>query len=191
MKTQKNNYEDYVSEIRSAINNTTSKELILELIEDEVYEFEEDIIFNNQLSNTWVEVINDYYRQNGTFKTYSGLTKSFMSDHRFEIGTRTIKTNKEAWWSDRVKVTPIVEEEKVLTFEEEVKRICKDQGFIVEFPIVLSQIERIKCIGDVFKKTIYVSEGWEVWEIVKAQYKIKYDNDQDRVYRDLAELLKK
>lgn len=186
-----NNYEDYISEIRGAINNTTSKDLILELIEDDVHEFEDDINLGSFLSKTWVDVINDYYATHGTFTTYKGLMQGFMQDNRFDVGTRSVKTDNQVWWSPRVEVTPVVEEEKVLTFEEGVKKICKDQGFIVEYPIVLSQIERIKCIGDVFKKTIYVSEGWEVWEVVKAQYKIKYDNDQDRVYRDLAELLKK
>lgn len=190
-----NDYEDYVGNIRGAISHTDSKELILDLIENEVFEFEDDIGFGSYLSSTWVDVINAYYREHGAIKTYKSLMRGFMSNDKFEIGTKTVATERQVWFEDRVQVTPEIVVEKVLTFEERVVQTCADQGFAVEYPIVLSTIERIKCVGDVFKKTIYVSESWnaddDVWEIVKAQYKIKYNNHQDRIYKDLAGLLKK
>lgn len=181
--------------VESAICGSSNKEFIKDFIKvEDNCEFEKNLALSNYLSSEWIEVVNDLYKFTGNVTTYKSLMNNFMENSSIDIGAKRVAKRSMSFSEDKVIVkTEEKREEVILTFEEEVKKICFDNGFEVTVPVIISEISGMTCIADIHKKVIYVTKEFteqNIWEIIKAHYRIHAKEDVDSIFKDYAKMLK-
>ena len=180
--------------LENSVCRSSDKLFIQDFMSSTAGEFEQGLDFSNRLSDTWVEHVNSVYKETGSIDAYKTLLSNFKSDVRIDVGVRSIATRETSYSKRHVEVyTPVKDEKVVLSFEEKVQKICLDCGFSLSLPVVISSIDGMKCVGDVNKKVIYVNDDFsesDVWEIVRAQYRVLHRNDQDQIFKDFVKHLK-
>lgn len=197
-----------IDEMR-VLKNLTSVEYYIDLalcyaqdiyIINKIYQCKDENIFEyrlsycSTLSDNWLKFIQAQYAIYDEVICNPNLLYHLMNDERLDIGKRNVPTTFHQWSENKVQVEiPKIEEEVKLTFEEEVKRICKKNNFTFDYPVVPSEIKGITCLADIQRKCIYVTEDFSenhVWEMIKAVFRIKHKNDTDAIYKAYAEKIK-
>jgi hypothetical protein len=179
-------------DISYAIRATNNYELINYFLDNLSKDFVEwDNTSYGTYSHEWVNVVNDRHEA-GTLDKFP-FSDKFSEDHRFNVGVKSIQSNPSDYWSTKIRVEEIVqEEEKFLSFEENVKQIALSFGLELLFPIKESVItQSIVAIADRREKTIYVDSRFsedDCWELVREQFKLLSD-DKDYIYKKYLELL--
>jgi len=181
--------------ICQALCSCDSIDFIQDFIKGHDDSFESSLSLDNHLSDQWVEVVNNMFKFDGEISTYEELIKNFKNDNRIDIGVRMISSQYATYSEHKVEVREVESEpEQALTFEQRVKKICSDNGVEITTAIVESQIDGMMCLGDRSKKVIHVNAEFDapdVWEALKAEYRVLHSGNIDKIFQDFAASLKK
>ena len=199
-----NNKSEFESRIGWAMCESRDFNFIrhfLDNIKDEVFELG---IHYGSLSEEWVSLVNDTYlncvKYDKEFKVYPALFEAFTEDHRFEVGVSKVSYSSPSYSWSKALVKPLESKisnkpgEIVISFAEKILNICAENNFEVKYPIIKSKIDNHTAISDTHKKCIYVTEKFtdeNMWEIIKAQFRIDGNDDFDYVYKEYVKLLNK
>jgi hypothetical protein len=205
-----NNKEDFTSEIVRTICSCKDKLFI----QDFITYFEEDSFeskfgYYHNFSEVWIQTVNDEYNKSKQYpgvadlfvkllKTNENLFNQLIENSKLDIGYAKVRKDSPSYWSTvEIKIVEKPKEEYIepstVSFEDHIKLICHDNGLEVTYPIVESEISVYKCMPDTYKEVIYVCKDFsekDIWEMVKAQYRLKGKDNADYVYKKHAELLK-
>jgi len=184
------NIGSVTSDIEYALTNCTNQKVITELLNNaDKNNFEGSLNFSYTLSEQWCIIAQALYDRD-ELNCNDNILYSLRNDRRLSLGVAYVPTTRTQWSENKVQVTtPTVDEPIRMTFEEEVKLICKNGGFDVEFPIVVSEIKGITCLADISKQCVYVTEEFSeihIWEMIKAVFKIRHKNDADAIFKEYA-----
>jgi hypothetical protein len=195
--------EEFTSEITKCICQCNDPIFIQEFIShsDEDH-FESKLDYWYNFSSEFIQIVNETYNlctKNYTvFSPFPSLYKRFIEIPDIEIGVKQVKYNSPScyWLDTKVEIVKqnlaAVEGSFQETFELKIKRICKENRFVVNYPIIESKIGGFTCISDVNKKILYVSDKFSkdtLWELVKAQFRIESDDDPDYCFKQYVNLL--
>lgn len=176
--------------ISYAIRALTRKDCIGDFLDNLTEDYQEwDNLGYGTFSQEWVELVNHYYKE-GLLRKYP-FTSDFKKDSRFEIGVISIQADPNDYWSKRVDVVEVVqEEEKVLSFEEKVLSIATELNFKVEYPIKESSLSsNFKVLADRKEQCLYVDSSFtedDMWELVREVFKLQSTDP----YKEYVSLLK-
>lgn len=190
-----NDLDNFKYRIVDAIKECETEEFIKNFIENsDTDSFEASLDFDyGSFNDKWVETVNNYFEVNFKINTYPKLQKALYNDKRFKLDKVGICPTKDSYSWNKVLVTPESKKEAILSFEETILELCKSINYKVKFPIVKSQISGYKCLADLDRKCLYVTEDFKeenLWELVKAQMRLENDS-YDYVYKEYIKLLKK
>lgn len=188
-----NDISDLYNHIRGALKKTMYKTIIDTIIETSSSNLFEhrNINGNWDWSDTWVSIVNDLHENGSLPKLPEGMKSGMIENGKFKLGIKSIPRSEHwAATSVRVEVNEEIPVEEKLTFEEEVKKICKAKKVEVKFPIVCAKNPDI-VLGDTKEKLLYISDDFSeeyVWKVLKEQYRIERI-DENQIYKNYVELL--
>ena len=202
-------FDGIKNQITSTIQYCSDKDFInifiADLLKVEISNKNKFEVFLNYFwgwSATWIEVVNT--RINKLNKSIPAcLKKSLSEDKRSDIGIKTLYASSPEYNYRKVSVTPVsknilssdAKEEVPLTSVDYVLKVCADNNIDLEdIKIVLSKISdsQLHCVANIYDKIIYVNsdlKGEHFWEVIKAIYRIKGDDNYDYIYKELTKLL--
>jgi len=190
-----NNLEVFRYAIENCICKCNDREFIDKILKVANNSYESKLNLSDSLSDTWVQYINEGYENDTLTIASSSLWKNIGEDVRCNAGRRSIRANPiiYSWETTAVHIDKTNSEIK-LTFEEEIKKLCSKAGFEIISPIIKSRMDGMTCLPDIRKKCIYVTSEFKLdnlWEIIKAQFRIDSTDDINYVYKQYVKLLNK
>lgn len=150
-----------------------------------------------RISPTIKKVVEDLYNEYKTIITYDGLYSRLSKTDGVYIGEKRISSSLSNSWLSEAKVvideSPEIENVEI-SFEDRIINICEENNFKLKYPIQKSFMVGFTCLPNNYDKIIFVTEEFtsdNMWEIIKAQFRIDSNDGEDYVYKKYAELLKK
>ena len=183
------------NQIANNDNYEFTKEFLLKKDDGNRKTFEDDLDFYT-VSDTIKKVVEELYSEYNAIITYNGLNSRLTKTDGLYIGEKRISsTLSNSWSTEKVLVDDTPEPEDVeISFEDRVKNICNENNFELKYPVQKSAISGFTCLPNNFDKKIFVTEDFSsenMWEIIKAQFRIDSNDVEDYVYKKYAELISK
>jgi hypothetical protein len=191
-----NNELDFRYAIERCICYCTDNNFIEEFLNShDTGTFESKLNLNDYFSENWVKILNTKFNSNDIFIPYESLHSNAAKDNRINCLRRDLTVNSPTYyWQttqvDIVKPISINTEEE--SFENIIKFLCKN--FEIKYPIIESKISKFKCLPDISKKVLYVTQDFtseDLWELVKAQFRIESEDDSDYCFKQYVKLINK
>lgn len=187
----------FIGQIEYTIESCVDENFIYNfLLHSETNLFESNLSYSN-LNKKWIEIANkiynECYEEGKVFCPFPGIYKALISHHDANLGIKTIRYNSPSYyWSETKVEIPKTSEDKILSFQDIINNICKENFFEIKYPIVEAKMDRFTCLPDIYKKIIYVSDQFSkdnLWEMVKAQVRIEGNDDPDYIFKKYVEIL--
>lgn len=154
--------------------------------------FEDSVSFSGSyFGDVWKRCIREFNEKTPIQPNtlISDLFEEIVRNNIIDLGFKKLTADATNYYS-RTRTIKVAEETP-LTFEEEIREKCKP--FAIPYPIKKSEISGLKCLPDISSKTLYVTEDFEkddLWEMVKAVFRIASKDKIDYVYKEYVKLLK-
>lgn len=187
-----NNKNSFDFHIMYAIVHSSNENFIRTILQLEEGYYETNLSYTDNFSSTWISIINNIFQEKKFIGTFKNLFQAFMECKFMEVGVKKIQHTPSSYsWNNEIRVEKVINKE--ITFEDTIKKIAKDSGFEVKYPIEEGRMSGFNCIADVDDKIIYVTRNFkseDMWQLVKAQFRIEGDDDPNYVYKQYVTILK-
>lgn len=188
-----NKQGDFDYEVGRMISTTTDESFIVNMLTEvsNGNNYYEGGLNYSYLNRTWITEANKIHERGESFNTIPSLFDEISKHEDAKVGVRMLQQSNQ-WFAPTYKV---VEVPKTESFEERISNIVSKYDIDSSlFTIKESSIERVNVLSDVHNKIIFVSTEFDekisMWEFVKAYLRIKYNNDDNAVFKELTEKLK-